>query len=59
MIGCDCIHRFHEADVKEQLDALSLLYRRFNVVGFNTYGEQRNGLHVNHSFTGIAIGFAP
>jgi hypothetical protein len=59
VIGCDCIHRFHEADVKEQLDALSLLYRRFNVVGFNTYGEQRNGLHVNHSFTGIAIGFAP
>jgi hypothetical protein len=25
-------------------------------VGFNTYGEQFVGIHVNQTFTGIAIG---
>jgi hypothetical protein len=57
VLGCDCIHRFQEAEQKQQLDALTELYRRFNVVGFKTFGEQRDGLHVNHSFTGIAIGY--
>jgi hypothetical protein len=26
------------------------------VVGFSTYGEQYNGIHVNQTFTGVAIG---
>lgn len=56
-IACDCIHRFHEARAKGTLDDLNKLYRQYNVVGFNTYGEQSGGLHVNHSFTGIAIGY--
>ena len=56
VIACDCIHRHHEADAKGILDELSTIYRRYNMVGFNTYGEQYNGMHVNHSFTGIAIG---
>lgn len=56
VIACDCIHRHHEADAKGILDDLSGIYRRYNMVGFNTYGEQFNGMHVNHSFTGIAIG---
>ena len=28
-----------------------------SVVGFNTYGEQSNAMHVNQTFTGIAIGY--
>jgi hypothetical protein len=27
-----------------------------NVMGFSTYGEQYDGIHVNQTFTGIAIG---
>ena len=27
-----------------------------NVIGFATYGEQFNAMHVNQTFTGVAIG---
>jgi hypothetical protein len=27
-----------------------------NAVGFSTYGEQFNGIHVNQTLTGVAIG---
>ncbi len=27
-----------------------------NVIGFSTYGEQFNAMHVNQTFTGVAIG---
>jgi hypothetical protein len=30
-----------------------------NTVGFNTYGEQFRGLHINQTLVGIAIGMAP
>jgi len=33
------------------------LYMEHNVIGFSTYGEQINGLHLNHTFTGVAIGY--
>ena len=32
------------------------LLRGSNTVGFNSYGEQFHGIHVNQTFTGIAIG---
>jgi hypothetical protein len=35
---------------------VSELLRRNNAVGFNTYGEQFRGMHVNQTLTGIAIG---
>ncbi|GJD58178.1 hypothetical protein IFDJLNFL_4094 [Methylobacterium dankookense] len=35
------------------------LYRRYNVVGFETYGEQYRAMHLNQTFTGIAIGKLP
>lgn len=56
VIGADCIHRLIEAEQGGIARALSNTYRKHRVVGFNTYGEQCDGLHLNHSFTGIAIG---
>lgn len=56
VIGCDCIHRLVEAEANGLVRDLSTLYRKHRVIGFNTYGEQRDGLHLNHSFTGIALG---
>jgi hypothetical protein len=35
---------------------ISDLYRRYNVAGFHTYGEQFNAMHLNQTFTGVAIG---
>lgn len=56
IIGCDCILRrlqFEKEGLEEQMGQLMAQNR---VVGFSTYGEQYNGLHVNQTFTGVAIG---
>jgi hypothetical protein len=37
------------------LPAISELYKKYNVIGFSTYGEQYNDLHLNHTFTGVAL----
>ena len=56
--ACDCILRRIEAEQTQQTRALSAVLARNRVVGFSTYGEQINGMHVNQTMTGIAI-FAP
>jgi hypothetical protein len=32
------------------------LYRSYRVVGFHTYGEQHNSMHLNQTLTGVAFG---
>ena len=56
VIGCDCILRRLELTQTGSIDKASAILRHHNVVGFSTYGEQFRGLHVNQTFTGIAIG---
>ncbi|RTR07240.1 nitric oxide-sensing protein NosP [Halomonas nitroreducens] len=56
VIGCDCFLRRLEIDLDGLSDAASRLLSRYRVVGFNTYGEQCNGLHLNQTFTGVVIG---
>ncbi len=56
VIGCDCILRRLELTQSGAIDEASAILRHHNVVGFSTYGEQFRGLHVNQTFTGIAIG---
>ncbi len=55
-IGCDCFLRRLEIDSKGCQDAIEEVFRKQNVIGFNTYGEQCNGMHINQTFTGVAIG---
>jgi hypothetical protein len=56
MIGCDCILRRLELENCDALEPMSALLSAHNVVGFNTYGEQYQAMHVNQTFTGVAIG---
>jgi hypothetical protein len=56
MIGCDCFLRRMELEALGQLESASALLRASQVVGFNTYGEQHHGMHVNQTFTGVAFG---
>lgn len=56
VIGCDCILRNLEIKQKGLEQAMAGLFRDNHVVGFNTYGEQFNAMHVNQTFTGVAIG---
>ncbi|WP_420349465.1 FIST N-terminal domain-containing protein [Pelagibius sp.] len=55
IIACDCILRRVEAAQKQSIRALSAILSANRVVGFSTYGEQLNSVHVNQTMTGIAI----
>jgi hypothetical protein len=55
-LGFDCILRRIDAERHQQTRDLSDLFRTHRVVGFNTYGEQFHSMHLNETFTGIAIG---
>lgn len=45
-----------EIEQRAQKNVVSELFMRNGVIGFCTYGEQFNSMHVNQTFTGIAIG---
>ena len=55
IIACDCILRRVEAEQNQTVGAVSRTLARHRVVGFNTYGEQFGGMHLNQTFTGAAI----
>jgi hypothetical protein len=55
IIGCDCILRRLEMEERGIDDQIGQLMSRSKVFGFSTYGEQFNSLHVNQTFTGVAI----
>ena len=38
------------------VDEVSDFLRHHKVIGFNTYGEQFDGMHINQTFTGVVIG---
>lgn len=56
VIGCDCILRKLEISQRGLTDRVEPLFLDNNVIGFNSYGEQYCGVHVNQTLTGIAIG---
>ncbi|GJD76856.1 FIST N-terminal domain-containing protein [Methylobacterium gregans] len=56
IIGFECVLRRLDAESRQVRQGIADLYRRFNVVGFETYGEQYRAMHLNQTFTGIAIG---
>jgi hypothetical protein len=59
IIGCDCILRRLEFEQSGLSQQVGELLAKNNVVGFSTYGEQFNALHMNQTFTGLAIGGRP
>ena len=55
VLGFDCVHRRLEAESRQVLGRIADLFRRYRVIGFNTYGEQFDAMHLNHTFTGVAF----
>ena len=55
-LGFDCIHCRLEAEKLDAQQAIEQLCIDNKVVGFSSYGEQFIGMHVNQTFTGVAIG---
>jgi hypothetical protein len=56
IFGCDCILRNLELDRFQLKEKVGKMMVDNHVIGFSTYGEQFNNMHVNQTFTGIAIG---
>ena len=55
----DCILRRLELAQSNDRDAVEQLLVENGAVGFNTYGEQYQGVHVNQTLVGIAFGEVP
>lgn len=56
IIGYDCVLRNIELEQRQLKMAVSELFVAHKVVGFCTYGEQYMSMHVNQTFTGVALG---
>jgi len=56
LIGFDSVLRRLQYEQDHTIDRASALLCRHHVVGFNSYGEQFNSIHVNQTLTGLAIG---
>lgn len=58
VIGCDCILRKLEVVQNGLQGRIAEIFKDNNTIGFNSYGEQFHGIHVNQTLTGVAIGSA-
>jgi hypothetical protein len=56
IIGFDCILRKMEIVGEKITEDIGDLVKNTNFIGFSTYGEQFNSVHVNQTLTGVAIG---
>ncbi|WP_044560721.1 FIST C-terminal domain-containing protein, partial [Azospirillum sp. B4] len=56
IVGFDCVLRNLETEQRNLKAAVSDLFVAHHVTGFCTYGEQYMSMHVNQTFTGVAIG---
>jgi len=56
ILAFDCVLNRIDAEQRQISHDVSQLYSRNRVIGFNTYGEQYRALHVNQTFSGLAIG---
>lgn len=56
VLGCDCVLRKLELERKGLKQRAAEIFLNNRAFGFSTYGEQFNAMHVNQTFTGVAIG---
>ncbi len=55
ILGFDCVLRRIALEQAGLGESVGRIYREHRVAGFNTYGEQHGGLHVNQTFVGLAF----
>lgn len=58
-LACDCILRRLEIEQSQLNSTANKLFIKHKVIGFNTYGEHQNGVHLNQTFTGVFISGEP
>ncbi len=57
LIGSNCILRALETGARNAHGEVGALFRRFckHMIGFDTYGEQLDGLHINQTLVAVAL----
>lgn len=55
-LGFDCTLRRLESREFNYDERIRTIFKAYNTVGFCTYGEQSNSLHVNQTFSGVVMG---
>lgn len=55
ILGFDCVLRRLEIEQNHSGKEASAILKSHRVLGFNTYGEQHFGIHMNQTFVGIAF----
>lgn len=56
VLGFDCVLRRLDAENRQIRRQMEDLYKDYRVVGFHSYGEQLNAMHLNQTLTGVAFG---
>lgn len=56
VLSFDCVLRRLDFEARQIRRPMEELYMQHRVVGFHTYGEQLNAMHLNQTLTGIAFG---
>jgi hypothetical protein len=59
VLGFDCIFRRLELQNRNLQHHVSAMLAANRVIGFSTYGEQFNSMHLNQTFSGVAFGGDP
>lgn len=55
VLAFDCFLRRIEVEQKDLSGQVKSLYAKYNIAGFNSYGEHINGIHLNQTFAGVFI----
>jgi hypothetical protein len=56
VLACDCILRRIDVQNRLEFERFKNIISDFPFIGFSTYGEQFNGIHVNQTLTGFVLG---
>ncbi|MFP8965163.1 nitric oxide-sensing protein NosP [Pokkaliibacter sp. CJK22405] len=56
VIAADCFLRREEVNARHLQEPMSQLLRQHRVMGFNSYGEHIDGMHINQTFTAVRLG---
>lgn len=56
LLAFSCYGRYLESQADGLTEQVGQVMTDYPVIGFSSYGEQVNGLHVNHTLTGLAFG---
>lgn len=55
-LGCDCVLRKLEMEQKGGQRSIEKKLQEIKFIGFSSYGEQYNSLHINQTLVGVTIG---